>query len=172
MRRSLLILAVCALVPVFAIGQDRTKSVVSRVSSGSVVLTNDLWGTTSEFALRPALELKRIEFDLPTTVTNTFAIQYIRTYSADNTTSNVVSTETIGGVTLAYTNAIPVPGASYTFTNSITVAITTNNTNVQVYDADDFGEGLTFEPNDVITYSFTETSAFDLIQVYTVRQRP
>ena len=173
MRRFVLILLL--VIPVIAFGQERTKSVVSRVEGGSLVLTNELRVGYSDraYPISPALELKRIEFTIPSAAfTNTFAIQYARTYELPSTFVNRVETQTVGGVSLIYTNMDVYGGSEITFTNSLTVACTTNDAGLQVYDEDDFDIGLTIEPNDVLTYSFTETNAFDLIQVYTLRQRP
>jgi len=169
MKRLAMIMAMLLIPALLAVGQERTKSVMTRVSGGSVTLTNDLRVTTSELPLRPALELKRIEFTLPTAaLTNAFQIGYTREYELPMTVTTLVVTNS----SLVFTNTIHYAGSTRSYTNTITVATTTNDAGIQIYDEDDFDKGLTFEPNDVITYSFTETSAFDLIQVYTIRARP
>lgn len=173
MKRSVQILILLIMFPIFGWAQDRTKTINTYVTGSSAALTNDLRITTSELAKRPALELKRIEFKLiDATLTNVFQIGLSRTYEKPTVWSTQIITNTQSGTTHIYTNTVPYSGGPVSFTNTQTVATTTNTVAVQVYDADDFGEGLTIEPNDVVTYSFTETNAFNLIQVYTLRERP
>ena len=141
----------------------RTKSFTDKVEGGSLVVTNTLDHV--------AYELKHIMFTLPVASTNTFTIAHDRIFklpsvnTAINYTNEVDSTD----VTTSY---VPVSGGTATFTNSVVVNTTTNDTTTQVYDGSDFGYGWTFEPNDVTTFTFTQTNVIYMIRVYDEYVRP
>lgn len=136
-----------------------TRSYTDKITGGSLAVTNLESGT--------ALELKSIMFKIDTaTITNTCAISHIRNVVLPDTKYTEVVTNG-----WAETNSFQYTGGAVWITNSITVAVTTNNTNTQVYDQDDFGMGLTWEYGDEAVFSFTDTNAVYLIRVYEEQER-
>lgn len=171
MRRTITIMLLALVFPFVCLAGDKVLSRQTKVEDGSAVFTNALTvaGTT---AGSPALELYRVEFTLPTAVlTNTFTIQRVRTYELPFVTTSSVKTGTVNGVSQVYTNYHKYSGGEATYTSSYTVVTTTNDTSTQWYDRDDFGDGLVIEPDDILTYSFSETNDFHFTHVYKVRER-
>ena len=70
------------------------------------------------------------------------------------------------------TNYVPAAQGTATFTNSVVINTTTNDTTAQVYDWQDFGDGWTFEYGDIATFTFDCTNALYLIRVYDEYVRP
>jgi len=146
--------------------QPEMAAFVYQVTDGSLVVTND---TASN-----VLELERVQFALPSAVlTNVFTIaQDVRFQLPDVAYTDV---ETNLFTDVVTTNTFYRTGGVAQFTNTVTVATTTNTTAVQIYDEDDFGKGWLAEADDVTTvwtYSFTETNTFYLILTYNVYPRP
>ena len=169
MRRfTLWILVLFAATAAIVNAQDRSRSYTDRVTGGSLVVTQDVEDM--------ALELKHVMFTLPTSITNVFQIQHVRTYKLpDIQTSNVETTDIVSPITGSYeirTNTYWYSQGAVTFTNTYVVATTELDTATQVYDTDDFPKDWTFEHDDLATFSFTETNAFNLIRVYDLYVRP
>lgn len=169
------ITCIAALLPFMSLAESGyTRSFVDKVSGGSLTETNDLDVTKSPVSGEGfALELKRVEFRLPTaTLTNVFSIIQSRKFVLPEVAWTRVSTNlhTAAVTTNTYYRKASVPTATFIHTNSF--AATTNNVSVQVFDGDDFGWGMTFEQEDVTTFSFTETNDFYMIRVYDVYPRP
>jgi len=160
MTRFGLICAVTA-IAVAAFAQPRTVSFTDKVTGGSLTVTNTAEGR--------ALELKRVEFKSPTATSNAFAIVQNRKFELpDNYWADVSTNLLTDAVT---TNNMPYTGGSATFVHTNTIA-TTTNTDVNIYDGDDFGWGMTFENEDIATFTFTYTNVLYLIRVYDVYSRP
>jgi len=162
----ILLLAWC---PVVGMSGEKTISYTDRVTGGAASFTN-----SSETS---AYELKRVEFTLSSTpFTNTFAITLARKYRLpDVQVSNVETSEVINPATGSgwiTTNTQYYTQGAGSFTNTYTVATTTNVVTTQVYDRDDFGEGLTWEYEDVQGFFLTDTNNVDLIRVYEIKPRP
>jgi len=171
MRQTITILLFALVLPYMGLSGEKILSRPTKVESGSAVFTNALSvaGTTAGV---PALELYRVEFALSTAaLTNVFAIQRVRTYELPFVTTSSVITGTVNGVSQTYTNYHKYSGGTATYTNSYTLATTTNDTSTQWFDRDDFGDGLVLEPDDVVTFSFTETADFYMTHVYKVLER-
>jgi hypothetical protein len=160
-------LATLAISASVAWAQPRATMYVDLVEGGSLIVTNDVADNT--------LELKRVQFALPTAVfTNAFTIAQAVRFALPDVAYTVVETNLFlpNAVT---TNTYYRTGGVAQFTNTITVATTTNTTLVQVYDEDNFGKGWLAESEDVTTvwtFAFTETNAFYMIRTYNVYPRP
>jgi len=161
MRRFGLICATLAIASV-AFSQPRTVSFTDKVTGGSLTVTNNKVEGL-------AYELKRVEFKSPTATSNSFAIVQNRKFElADNYWADV-STNLLTDVVT--TNQMPYTGGSATFAHTNSIA-TTTNTDVNIYDGDDFGWGMTFESEDIATFTFTYTNVLYLIRVYDTYPRP
>jgi len=162
MRRFVLICAVLAIASA-AFAASRTVSFTDKVTGGSLTITNNA-------AEGRALELKRVEFRVPSaTFTNAFSIAQNRKFELpDNYWARITNLLT----DVVSTNQMPYTGGVATFANTNTIATTTNDVSVQVYDSDDFGMGMTFEEEDITTFTFTYTNVLYLIRVYDVYPRP
>jgi len=150
-----------AQVPILA--GRRTKSFTDKVTGGSLAVTNTLDHV--------AYELKHIMFTLPVTNANTFTIAHDRIFKLPEISGTVIYTNEVDSTDIT-TNYYRYSGGSAQFTNSVIVASTTNDVTTQVYDGSDFGYGWTFEPNDVATFTFTQTNTIYLIRVYDEYVRP
>lgn len=142
---------------------EGSRSFTDKVEGGSLVVTND-----AEEGV--VFELKRVEFRLPTTNANAFAIIQNRKFLLPDTTWTEVETNLFTDVVTTNTRYRTAGTATFAFTN--TIANTTNDVTPQHYDEDDFGKGLTFEEEDVQTFSFTCTNALYMIRVYRTFPRP
>ena len=155
------------MIPAFCGGQPHTVSFVDQVGT-SLTVTNSSESTT--------YMLKRIELQTANTnVSPQLTIAQIRTYklpdlrSSTITTSEVVNPVTgIGWVT---TNLYRYGQGAITLTNIISLAHTAAAA-VKWFDRDDFGDGLSFEYEDVNTFTMPSSSTVDLIRVYDVEKRP
>jgi len=173
MKRYLIWTLVLALaLPCALFAQPRTKSFVGVVSDGTYAWSNLNASVAAHESV--AYELKRLEFTDPTgATTNTLDITYIRTIKLPDTTATTYTTNYITGG--RSTNTLVVAAGSATITNSISVISTATNVAgvTQYADGDDFGWGLTFEPYDDVTYTFSNTNdTIYLYHVYDVYPRP
>jgi len=161
MRRFGLICAVLAIAGA-AFAAPRTRSFTDKVVGGSLTITNN----TVEGS---AFELKRVEFSSPSATSNVFSIVQNRKFELpDNSWTRVTTNDMTDVVS---TNYVPYTGGSaiFAFTNIVGTSATTVPV---VYDCDDFDMGLTFEEEDIATFTFTYTNVFYLIRVYDVYPRP
>ena len=161
MRRFGLICATLAIASV-AFSQPRTVSFTDKVTGGSLTVTNNKVEGL-------AYELKRVEFKSPTSTSNSFSIVQSRKFELPFNYWTEVTTNLLTDVVT--TNQVPYTGGVATFAHTNVIA-TTTNTDVNVYDGDDFGWGYTFESEDVATFTFTYTNVLYLIRVYDVYPRP
>ena len=141
----------------------RTKSFTDKVEGGSLAWTNTLDHV--------AYELKHIMFTLPVTNANAFTIAHDRIFKLPDTQGTRIYTNEVDSTDVT-TNRYWHSGGTATFTNSVIVNTTTNDVTTQVYDGSDFGYGWTFEPNDVSTFTFTQTNVIYMIRVYDEYIRP
>lgn len=161
----LLVLATASFV-VGAGDDGRDVVLMNRVTGGSLSVTN-------EMGLNSVWELKRVEFAIPTAVlTNAFQVAVTRTYDLPQGLVNEVETNTVISASgIVETNVLRYAGGSVTYTNTHTFTSTTNDTSVQVYDEDDFGQYFAVQYRDVQAFTFTETNAVNLLRVYRARMR-
>ena len=162
MRLFGLICAVLAIAGT-AFSQPRTVSFTDKVTGGSLTVTNNAVEGL-------AYELKRVEFNSPSKTANVFSIVQNRQFALPPNYWTKVTTNDMTDV--VSTNYVPYTGGSATF--AFTNVVGTSATNVPViYDGDDFGWGMTFEEEDIATFTFTYTNtAVYLIRVYDVYPRP
>jgi len=177
MKRFGLILAL-AILPAVLFAQPRTRSFTDRITAGTLSHTND--------SSQEAWELKSVMFNIgDTSLTNQFRILHIRTVPLGVTYTDIVTTNTqIGSSVAGYvsTNTFSYDQGVVEETNTISFAASRNSTNstaTQIFDLDDFDYGLTFEYQDIGQFTFSDPSSgaateqdFTLIRVYTVYPRP
>ena len=148
--------------------QDRTVTYIDRVSDGSASFTN-----TYDDA---AYELIHVSFTAPTAATtNVFTIGMINDYKLPDTGTATITTNTqitSGWYGRIETNTLYSGNSHVVYTNTYTVATTTNNTSVQFYDQDDFPKGWMWEYPCVMTFTFTDTANINLKRVYALYPRP
>ena len=143
---------------------DGTRSFTDKVTAGSLTVTNNAEEGS-------AFELKRVEFKLvAAALTNVFSIIQNRLFQLPDATRSVVETNVFDATVT--TSTVRYIGGSATFTHTNTIATTTNDVTVQVYDETDFGVGWLFEEEDIATFSFTDTNTLYLIRTYNVYDRP
>lgn len=154
----------------------RTVSKTDRVSGGSLTETNSVVNNNMHVRSSAAYCLKHVMFTLPVTNANVFSIRHIRTMQRPQASVTLVTTSAVYNITTkardVETNTYYYAQTPITFTNTVTIATTTNNTSTQVYDTDDLPKDWMFESDDIVTYSFSVTNAFPMIRVFDVHQRP
>jgi hypothetical protein len=154
----------------------RTVSKTDRVSGGSLTETNSVVNNNMHVRSSAAYCLKHVMFTIPVTNVNVFAVRHIRTMQRPPASVTLVTTSAVYNITTkardVETNTYFYAQTPITFTNTVTIATTTNNTSTQVYDTDDFPKDWMFESDDIVTYTFSVTNAFPMIRVFDVHQRP
>ena len=184
-------LMIAVLLPAFVLAQTagpRTVSFTDRVTGGSASFTNSplasldaarsIGGIDNAMTSgSAAYELKRIEFVVSDTpFTNTFTMSLDRKYKLPDTIESHVTTSQVinpaTGSGWVETNYYHHTAGVAWFTNTYTFASTTNVVTPQIFDLDDFGRGLMWEPYDVMSFTWTSTNAIDLIRVFDLYPRP
>jgi len=134
------------------------------VTGGSLVVTQNLEHV--------ALELKHIRFSIAdATFTNVFQVAHQRQYRIPQTQTTRIYTNEFDSTDLT-TNLVFYTATATNYTDTVTIATTTNSTAVQIYDGSNFGYGWTFGFEDISTFSFTYTGTINLVRVYDEYPRP
>jgi len=163
MKRYAIIILLAGLLPAVLNAGPQTESYTYKVTGGSLSVTND----NNESS---AFELKRVSFTIPTAnLTNTLTIVHNRKFLLPKESYTETVTSPFTGVVT--TNTLYHRGEAATFAQTNVMAAAASD-NTQVFDGDNFGWGLTFEEEDIITYSFTETNDFYMILVFDTYPRP